>query len=122
MVHHPVYCENVTFRNVTVHSGADGIDVDSCKNVVIDGCQFEARDDCISLKSGRGFQGNAIAIPCEDVYIANCTFNDAILGLHRNWQRNVRGCSQCRGGTLQVHRCANACHLHQKQAWPRRLH
>ncbi len=75
---HPVYCENVTFRNVTVHSGADGIDVDSCKNVTIDGCQFETRDDCISLKSGRGFQGNAIGIPCEDVHISNCTFNDAV--------------------------------------------
>lgn len=75
---HPVYCENVTFRNVTVHSGADGIDVDSCKHVVIDGCQFETRDDCISLKSGRGFQGNAIGIPCEDVLISNCTFNDAV--------------------------------------------
>ena len=30
---HPVYCENVTFKNVVVHSGADGIDVDSCKHV-----------------------------------------------------------------------------------------
>ena len=25
---HPTYCENVTFKSVTVHSGADGIDVD----------------------------------------------------------------------------------------------
>ena len=75
---HPVYCENVTFKNVIVHSGADGIDVDSCKHVVIDGCQFETRDDCISLKSGRGMEANLIAIPCEDVRISNCTFNDAV--------------------------------------------
>ena len=75
---HPVYCENVTFKNVTIHSGADGIDVDSCKNVVIDGCTFETRDDCISLKSGRGMEGNTIGIPCEDVRISNCTFNDAV--------------------------------------------
>jgi polygalacturonase len=75
---HPVYCENVTFRNVTVHSGADGIDVDSCKGVVIDGCDFETRDDCISLKSGRGMEGNTIGVPCEDVRISNCTFRDAI--------------------------------------------
>jgi len=58
--------------------GADGIDVDSCKHVVIDGCQFETRDDCISLKSGRGMEANLIAIPCEDVRISNCTFNDAV--------------------------------------------
>ena len=75
---HPVYCENVTFKNVVVHSGADGIDVDSCKGVVIDGCQFETRDDCISLKSGRGMEGNTIGVVCEDVHILNCTFNDAV--------------------------------------------
>jgi polygalacturonase len=75
---HPVYCENVTFRNVVINSGADGIDVDSCKGVVIEGCTFETRDDCISLKSGRGMEGNTIAIPCENVRISNCTFTDAI--------------------------------------------
>ncbi len=75
---HPVYCEDVTFRNVTVHGGADGIDVDSCKSVVIDGCEFQTRDDCISLKSGRGLEGNTIGVPCEDVRISNCTFNDAV--------------------------------------------
>jgi len=75
---HPVYCENVTFRNVTIHGGADGIDVDSCKGVVIDGCSFETRDDCISLKSGRGMEGNTIGFVCEDVRITNCTFKDAV--------------------------------------------
>jgi polygalacturonase len=75
---HPVYCENITFRNVAIHSGADGIDVDSCKGVVIDGCTFETRDDCISLKSGRGMEGNTIGVVCEDVRITNCTFKDAV--------------------------------------------
>jgi polygalacturonase len=75
---HPVYCENVTFKNVAIHSGADGIDVDSCKHVVIDGCEFETRDDCISLKSGRGMEANVIGVVCEDVKISNCTFKDAV--------------------------------------------
>jgi polygalacturonase len=74
---HPLFCENVTFKNVIVHSGADGIDVDSCKHVVIDGCTFETRDDCISLKSGRGMEGNTIGVACEDIHISNCSFNDA---------------------------------------------
>jgi len=73
---HPVYCENVTFKNVTVKSGADGIDVDSCKHTVIDGCTFETGDDSISLKSGRGAEGNTIGRPCEDVLITGCTFTD----------------------------------------------
>jgi len=73
---HPVYCENVTFKNVVIHSGADGIDVDSSKHTVIDGCTFDTGDDCISLKSGRGEEANTINRPCEDVRISNCTFND----------------------------------------------
>ncbi|MGA7155356.1 MAG: glycoside hydrolase family 28 protein [Acidobacteriaceae bacterium] len=74
---HPVYCEDILFRNVTVHGGADGIDVDSCERVVIDGCNFSTGDDCISLKSGRGAEGHAIDRPTEDVRIANCTFADS---------------------------------------------
>jgi polygalacturonase len=93
---HPVYCENVTFKNVTIHSGADGIDVDSCKGVVIDGCEFVTRDDCISLKSGRGMEGNTIGVPCEDVRITNCTFNDAI------WACIGIG-SETSGGIRNVH-------------------
>ena len=93
---HPVYCENVTFKNVTIHSGADGIDVDSCRHVVIDGCDFETRDDCISLKSGRGMEGNTIGVPCEDVHITNCTFRDAI------WACIGIG-SETSGGIRNVH-------------------
>jgi hypothetical protein len=74
---HPTYCENVAFRNVVVKSGADGIDVDSCRHVTIDRCDFTTTDDCISLKSGRGEEGYTINRPTEDVRISNCTFNDA---------------------------------------------
>jgi len=75
---HPVYCEKVTFKNMTINSGADGIDVDSCRRTVIDGCTFDTTDDCISLKSGRGEEAYTINRPCEDVHITNCTFNDKV--------------------------------------------
>ena len=90
---HPVYCENVAFRNVVVHSGADGIDVDSCRGVVIDGCTFETGDDCISLKSGRGEEGYTINRPTEDVRIANCTFSDrnfACVGIGSETSAGIR--------------------------------
>lgn len=90
---HPVYCENVTFKNLTIDSGADGIDVDSCKHVVIDGCTFETGDDCISLKSGRGEEAYTINRPCEDVRISNCTFNDrnfACIGIGSETSAGVR--------------------------------
>lgn len=102
---HPTYCENVTFKNVMVKSGADGIDVDSCKHVVIDGCTFETTDDCISLKSGRGEEGYTIMNTTEDVRISNCTFND----LH--WACIGIG-SETSGGIRNVHvehcRCLGA--------------
>jgi polygalacturonase len=91
---HPVYCENVTFRNVFIKSGADGIDVDSCKHTVIDGCTFETGDDSISLKSGRGAEGNMIGRACEDTVITNCTMSDAgfaCIGIGSETAAGVRG-------------------------------
>ncbi len=102
---HPTYCENITFKNVTVHGGADGMDVDSCKHVVIDGCMFATGDDCISLKSGRGEEGYSIHRPTEDVHISNCTFDDV------RWACIGIG-SETSGGIRNVHvdhcRCIGA--------------
>jgi polygalacturonase len=91
---HPVYCEDLVFEKLSVKSGADGIDVDSCKHVVIDGCAFDTGDDCISLKSGRGAEGYALRRPTEDVHIANCTFTDhnwACIGIGSETSGGIRG-------------------------------
>jgi len=93
---HPTYSDNVSFKNVTVKSGADGIDVDSCKHVTIDGCDFDTTDDCISLKSGRGAEGYTILRTTEDVHISNCTFAD------RTWACIGIG-SETSGGIRNVH-------------------
>ncbi len=90
---HPVYCENVVFKDVTIDSGADGIDVDSCRRVTIDGCNFTTGDDCISLKSGRGEEGYTINRVCEDVRIMNCTFSDshfACIGIGSETSAGIR--------------------------------
>jgi len=93
---HPTYTDNITFKNVVVKSGADGIDVDSCKHVVIDGCDFDTTDDCISLKSGRGIEGYTILRTTEDVHISNCTFKDQV------WACIGIG-SETSGGIRNVH-------------------
>jgi polygalacturonase len=73
---HPTYCTNVTIRNLTITGRRDGIDVDSCKNVLIDGCNIDTSDDSISLKSGRGKQAVLAGIPTDGVVIKNCTLVD----------------------------------------------
>lgn len=108
---HPVYCENISFHNVVVRSGADGIDVDSCKHVFIDGCDFDTTDDCISLKSGRGIEGYTIARPTEDVHISNCTFKDqvwACIGIGSETSGGIRGvhvdhCKCLGAGTFAIY-------------------
>src|ERR1700742_4803859 len=78
---HPTSCENVTIKNLTIRStggNGDGIDIDSCKHVTIEGCDISTGDDCISLKSGRGSEANTMLQTTEDVHISNCTFADSI--------------------------------------------
>lgn len=90
---HPVYCDDVLFRNVSIKGRADGIDVDSCRRVHIDHCDFDTVDDCISLKSGRGLEGNLIARPTEDVTITDCRFRDqrwACIGIGSETSGGIR--------------------------------
>ncbi|HXE64561.1 MAG TPA: glycoside hydrolase family 28 protein [Bryobacteraceae bacterium] len=78
---HPTSCENVSIRNLTIRStggNGDGIDIDSCKHVRIQGCNISTGDDCISLKSGRGMEGYKLLQTTEDVQISDCTFADSI--------------------------------------------
>lgn len=70
---HPTYCTDVTIKHVTITGGRDGIDVDSCQNVRIEGCILNTGDDSISLKSGRGLDGARLGKPTEDVVITGCT-------------------------------------------------
>ena len=101
---HPTYCEDVTIKGLTIRStggNGDGIDVDSCRRVKIDGCDIATGDDCISVKSGRGMEGFTLARPSEDIEITNCTFADSIfacIGIGSETSggiRNVR-VSKCR--------------------------
>ncbi|MBQ3957214.1 MAG: glycoside hydrolase family 28 protein, partial [Clostridia bacterium] len=52
---HPVMCEDVTVRNVTIINkgpNGDGCDPESCNRVLIENCLFRTGDDCIAIKSG----------------------------------------------------------------------
>lgn len=81
---HPVLCNNVTIKDVTVDSrgpNTDGCDPESCSNVLIDNCTFNTGDDCIALKSGRNEDGRRINRPIENVVIRNCKMIDGHGGI-----------------------------------------
>jgi polygalacturonase len=76
---HPVLCENVTIQNVVIDTHGpnnDGVDPESCKDVLIKNCYFNTGDDCIAIKSGRNNDGRRLKTPSENIVIQGCTFKD----------------------------------------------
>lgn len=76
---HPVLCENVTVRNVTLDSHGinnDGCNPESCTNVVISDCAFDVGDDCIAIKSGREADGRRVDVPSRNIVIEECTLHN----------------------------------------------
>ena len=75
---HPLMCENLTVRNVFVKNpwyaqNGDGIDAESCKNVLIENSVFDVGDDALCMKSGRDADGRKRGMPIENVIIRGCT-------------------------------------------------
>lgn len=75
---HPLMSENITIRNVHVKNpwyaqNGDGVDLESCKNVLIENSVFDVGDDGICIKSGRDAEGRKRAMPTENVIVKNCT-------------------------------------------------
>ncbi|MBN2182363.1 MAG: glycoside hydrolase family 28 protein [Sedimentisphaerales bacterium] len=72
---HPVYCQNVIIRRVNIVTSGpnnDGIDPDSCRNVLIEHCMFDTGDDCVVLKSGYNEDGWRVGMPTENVVMRYC--------------------------------------------------
>ena len=74
---HPMGCENLIVNNVSIRNpwysqNGDGIDVESCKNVVIANSSFDVGDDAICMKSGKDKPGRDRGIPTENVIVDNC--------------------------------------------------
>ncbi|REA60902.1 glycoside hydrolase family 28 protein [Dyadobacter luteus] len=73
---HPLMCEDLTMRNVRVknpdyaHNG-DGMDIESCKNFLIEGCVLDVGDDAICIKSGKDEEGRKRGKPTENGVIRN---------------------------------------------------
>ncbi len=81
---HPVLCRDVVFRDLTCRSHGpnnDGIDPESCTNVLIERCTFDTGDDCIAIKAGRNADGRRLAAPCENIVVRHCRMQDGHAGV-----------------------------------------
>jgi len=73
---HPLMVEDLIVRNVSVRNpwfsqNGDGLDVESCKNVLVENSSFDVGDDAICIKSGKDQDGRDRAVPCENIIIRN---------------------------------------------------
>ena len=81
---HPVYCDNVIVRSITIDShypNNDGCDPESTSNVLIEKCIFRTGDDAIAIKAGRDADGREIGRPSKNIVIRNCLFQSECNGL-----------------------------------------
>lgn len=97
---HLLLCENVTVKGVTIFNpwyaqNGDGVDIESCRNVLLENCHLDVGDDGICLKSGKNEEGRKRGKPTENVTIRNCTV------LHAHGGLTVG--SEMSGGVRNIH-------------------
>ncbi|MBQ5879589.1 MAG: glycoside hydrolase family 28 protein [Alistipes sp.] len=81
---HPVYCDNVIVRGVTIEShfpNNDGCDPESTSNVLIEKCIFRTGDDAVAIKAGRDTDGRSIGRPSQNIVVRDCIFHSECNGL-----------------------------------------
>lgn len=74
---HPLMCRNVVIKNIKVRNpwysqNGDGIDIDSCENVLLVDSSFDVGDDAICIKSGKDADGRRRNRPCRNIIVDNC--------------------------------------------------
>jgi len=96
-VQHYMACDDVRITGITVRSlvnhNNDGIDIDSCRRVVISDCNINSGDDAIVLKS-------TLERICQDVAVSNCILSSRCNALKMGTESNggfqnivITGCS-----------------------------
>ncbi|HEY4335792.1 MAG TPA: glycoside hydrolase family 28 protein [Puia sp.] len=73
---HTLLCEDLSLNDVHVRNpwyaaNGDGIDVESCRGVLIENSTFDAGDDGICVKSGRDEEGRKRGRPTENMIVRN---------------------------------------------------
>jgi len=108
---HPYACDGVVIRDLKITAdplrghNTDGIDPDSCSNVLVEGCYVRVGDDAVAIKSGIDAAGRRFNRPSRNMLfrnnifetkhisigseesggISNVTFQDCVLGTSRDF-------------------------------------
>ena len=72
---HPIYCNNVHIHHIRITAAGpntDGIDPDSCSNVLIEDYYYCAGDDAIAVKSGWNYAGIEYGRPSVNITARRC--------------------------------------------------
>ena len=97
----PTFSENIIIRNVSFMSpgiayNTDSVDLDSCRNCLVEGIRVDcSADDGVVLKSGRDKDGLEVNMPTENVIVRNCEFHNSL--------GSVAIGSETSGGIRNVH-------------------
>jgi len=74
---HITMSEHITVRNLKVKNiwyaaNTDAIDLESCKNALLEDCNFDTGDDGITIKSAEMLMAVKRGMPTKDVIVRNC--------------------------------------------------
>ena len=74
---HPWFSERISFIDVDIESpwdspNTDGIDPESCSDLLVLGVRISVGDDCVAIKSGALYMGRRFKRPTERCVFRNC--------------------------------------------------
>lgn len=74
---HLMMSEHITLKNLKVKNpwygtNTDALDLESCRNALVEDCNFDTGDDGITIKSGRDAEGRKRGMPTQDIIVNNC--------------------------------------------------
>lgn len=75
---HVLMSEHITIKGLIVKNpwygtNTDALDLESCRNILMEDCVFDTGDDGITIKSGRDEDGRKRGMPTENMIVNNCT-------------------------------------------------
>ncbi|MBQ4283232.1 MAG: glycoside hydrolase family 28 protein, partial [Lachnospira sp.] len=78
---HPYFSDHLKFIDVKIKAPADshntdGLDPESCQDVLVLGTHISVGDDCIAIKSGKIYQAQKYKRPTSNMIIRQCCMQD----------------------------------------------